>query len=109
MKHRVRAVAITDDGHLLAIKRIKPGRDPYRVLPDGGVESGDASLKDALLRGLHEELAATDADILALVQRIDEGPRRRVRLHHGRTRIRRVGQALGRPQALVRFRLRPGS
>ncbi|MFG1709608.1 NUDIX domain-containing protein [Nonomuraea sp. M3C6] len=66
MRDRVRAILITDDGHLLTIKRIKPGQNPYWVLPGGGIEADDVSLEGALHRELREELAG-EADIHALV------------------------------------------
>lgn len=71
---RVRALLITQDGDLLAIRRIRPGREPYWVLPGGGVEDGE-DLETALARELREELAAT-ADIHGLVYILD-GPQNR--------------------------------
>jgi 8-oxo-dGTP pyrophosphatase MutT (NUDIX family) len=38
---RVRALLITPDRELLTIQRVRPGQDPYWVLPSGGVESGE--------------------------------------------------------------------
>lgn len=67
MRDRVRGILVTDDGHFLTIKRIKPGLSPYWVLPGGGVEDGvDDSLKAASHREVREELAG-EAEILALV------------------------------------------
>ncbi|GAA2216483.1 hypothetical protein GCM10009850_119520 [Nonomuraea monospora] len=66
MRERVRAILIDHDGHLLTIKRIKPGQQPYWVLPGGGVEDTDTCLEDALARELREELGAETA-IHALV------------------------------------------
>jgi 8-oxo-dGTP pyrophosphatase MutT (NUDIX family) len=72
MSDRVRAILITPDRRLVTIKRIKPGRPPYWVLPGGGVEPGDPTLEDALHREIREELGGT-ADIHALVTVIDHG------------------------------------
>ncbi|WP_198168382.1 NUDIX hydrolase [Herbidospora yilanensis] len=52
----MRAILRTPGGHLLTIKRVRPGRAPYWVLPGGGVEPGDGSLEEALLREVREEL-----------------------------------------------------
>jgi 8-oxo-dGTP pyrophosphatase MutT (NUDIX family) len=70
MTERVRAVATTHDGRLVTIKRIKPGTEPYWVLPGGGIEPGDATPEAALTRELAEELGAT-ADIAAHIITID--------------------------------------
>lgn len=72
MTDRVRAVLITDDDRLLTIKRTKPGQASYWVLPGGGVESGDASLEDALRREIREELAG-EARIHSLLQVVQHG------------------------------------
>jgi 8-oxo-dGTP pyrophosphatase MutT (NUDIX family) len=65
MTDRVRALLITPDGDLLTIQRIRPGQDPYWVLPGGGVEPGE-DLEAALARELREEIAAT-ADVHSLL------------------------------------------
>ncbi|MEU8265843.1 NUDIX domain-containing protein [Sphaerisporangium sp. NPDC049002] len=75
MKERVRAILITPRGQLLTIKRIRPGREPYWVLPGGGVESGDTSLETALLREIHEELAG-QATISSLIHVLEENGER---------------------------------
>jgi 8-oxo-dGTP pyrophosphatase MutT (NUDIX family) len=72
MSDRVRAVLVTKQNRLLAIKRVKPGRAPYWVLPGGGVERGDRSLEDALHREIREELAST-ADVHSLIQVLRHG------------------------------------
>jgi 8-oxo-dGTP pyrophosphatase MutT (NUDIX family) len=66
MIDRVRAILITPAGRMLAIKRVKPGLEPYWVLPGGHVDADDASLEDALQRELREEIAgqATIASLL---------------------------------------------
>jgi ADP-ribose pyrophosphatase YjhB (NUDIX family) len=61
MNERVRAVLITPQGKLLTIRRDRPGSPTYRVLPGGHVEPSDASLEDALLREIREELAGAPA------------------------------------------------
>jgi ADP-ribose pyrophosphatase YjhB (NUDIX family) len=54
---RVRALLVTPNDDLLTIQRIRPGRNPFWVLP-GGVEAGE-DLETALARELREEIAAT--------------------------------------------------
>jgi len=60
MTDRVRGLLITPDGDLLAIQRIRPGQDPYWVLPGGGVEDGE-DLETALARSSPTPPAATTA------------------------------------------------
>ncbi len=67
MTERVRAILVTDDECLLAIKRTRPGVPTYWVLPGGHVEPDDADRASALRRELHEELAG-EAEVHALVQ-----------------------------------------
>jgi ADP-ribose pyrophosphatase YjhB (NUDIX family) len=71
MTDRVRALLITPDGDLLTIRRVRPGQDPYWVLPGGGVEDGE-NLETALTRELREEIAA-DADVHSLLHILDHG------------------------------------
>jgi len=71
---RVRAVLVTSDHDLLTIKRIRPGQDPYWVLPGGGVEVGE-DLEAALARELREELAAA-ADVHSLLYVLERGRER---------------------------------
>lgn len=71
MTNRVRALLITPDGDLLTIRRVRPGQDPYWVLPGGGVEPGE-DLDAALARELREEIAAT-ADVHSLVYVLGQG------------------------------------
>jgi ADP-ribose pyrophosphatase YjhB (NUDIX family) len=71
---RVRALLVTPDHDLLAIKRIRPGQDPYWVLPGGGVEAGE-SLETSLARELREEIAAA-ADVHSLLYVLERGPER---------------------------------
>jgi ADP-ribose pyrophosphatase YjhB (NUDIX family) len=85
VSERVRAVLVTGNGRLLTIKRIKPGQEPYWILPGGGVEAYDASLEAALHRELQEELAAT-AKIHSLIQVVHHWQDRHhiylARIHH---------------------------
>src|SRR6202034_4316706 len=74
MTDRVRALLITPAGELLAIRRVRPGQDPYWVLPGGGVDAGE-DLETALARELHEEIAAT-GDIHSLLHIVERGGER---------------------------------
>lgn len=56
---RVRAILLTQQDTVMFIKRVKPGAEPYWVAPGGGVEAGDATMRDTLLRELSEELGAS--------------------------------------------------
>lgn len=58
-RRSVRGILIDDQGHLLLIKRTRPGQAPYWTSPGGGVEESDGTLEDALRRELAEELGAT--------------------------------------------------
>jgi ADP-ribose pyrophosphatase YjhB (NUDIX family) len=66
MIERVRAVLTTPANTMLAIKRIRPGVEPYWVVPGGGVEPDDPDREAALARELREEIAGR-ADILGLL------------------------------------------
>jgi ADP-ribose pyrophosphatase YjhB (NUDIX family) len=74
MTDRVRGLLITPGGDLLTIRRIRPGEDPYWVLPGGGVEDGE-ELEAALVRELREEAAAT-AEIHSLLHILSHGAER---------------------------------
>lgn len=65
MTDRVRALLVTAGHDLLAIQRIRPGQDPYWVLPGGGVEAREDP-ETALARELRQEIAAT-ADVHSLL------------------------------------------
>lgn len=71
MTDRVRALLVTSGHDLLTIKRIRPGQDPYWVLPGGGAEAGE-DLETALARELREEIAAT-ADVHSLLYMLERG------------------------------------
>jgi 8-oxo-dGTP pyrophosphatase MutT (NUDIX family) len=71
MTNRVRALLTTPDGGVLTILRVRPGQEPYWVLPGGGVEDGE-DLEAALARELREEIAAT-ADVHSLIYILDHG------------------------------------
>ena len=72
MIERVRAVLITPDGCLLAIRRDRPDRATYWVLPGGHVDSEDQNIEAALSREISEEIAG-EADITSLLQVLDSG------------------------------------
>lgn len=72
MIERVRAVLVTPDGRLLAIRRDRPGRATYWVLPGGHVDPGDQSLEAALSREISEEIAGK-ADITSLLHVLESG------------------------------------
>ena len=64
---------ITHDNQLLTIRRVRPGQEPYSVLPGGGVETGEDP-NTALARELREEAAATaDVHSLLLILQQDTG------------------------------------
>ena len=73
MTDRVRGLLITPDGDLLTIRRIRPGQEPYWILPGGGEDGED--LETALARELREEAAATAA-IHSLVYIFNHGAQR---------------------------------
>jgi 8-oxo-dGTP pyrophosphatase MutT (NUDIX family) len=84
MTDRVRALLITPDNDLLTIQRIRPGQDPYWVLPGGGVEPGEDP-ETALARELREEIAAT-ADVHSLLHILEhDGGRQYFYLGRART------------------------
>ena len=70
MIERVRALLITPDGSMLAIRRDKPGRRPYWVLPGGHVEPRDLDREAALRREIEEEIAGVP-DIISLLYIMD--------------------------------------
>ncbi|MEV8395564.1 MULTISPECIES: NUDIX domain-containing protein [unclassified Streptomyces] len=70
MKQRVRAVLITPNNTMLAIKRVRPGVPEYWVLPGGGVEADDESLEATLHREVWEEIAGR-AEITSLLHTLD--------------------------------------
>lgn len=57
-RHSARAILIDDEGHLVLIKRTRPGQAPYWTTAGGGVEDSDASAEAAMHRELAEELGA---------------------------------------------------
>ena len=58
---------VTPDGCPLAIRRGRPGRATYWVLPGGHVDPGDQTLEATLGREISEEIAG-EADITSLMQ-----------------------------------------
>lgn len=75
MIERVRAVLITPAGHLLLIRRTRPGASPYWVLPGGHVEPDDANLHAALTREVREECGA-EPQIVGLLWVLEDEHRR---------------------------------
>ncbi|WP_372504822.1 NUDIX domain-containing protein [Streptomyces lavenduligriseus] len=61
---RPRALLVTPNGTTLVIKRIRPGVAPYWAIVGDGVEESDATLEEALLSEVREEIAG-DAEINA--------------------------------------------
>jgi 8-oxo-dGTP pyrophosphatase MutT (NUDIX family) len=72
MIDRVRAVLVTPDGCLLAIRRDRPDRATYWVLPGGHVDPEDQSLEAALSREISEEIGG-EADITSLLRVLESG------------------------------------
>ena len=72
MIERVRAVLVTPGGCMLAIRRDRPGRATYWVLPGGRVGPADQSLEAALGREIREEVAG-EVDIISLLHVLDSG------------------------------------
>ncbi|MFC9822432.1 NUDIX domain-containing protein [Streptomyces erythrochromogenes] len=77
MIERVRAVLVTADDTMLAIRRTKPNVPEYWVLPGGGVEASDASREAALHREIHEEIAGK-ADIIRLFHTMESDKERQL-------------------------------
>jgi ADP-ribose pyrophosphatase YjhB (NUDIX family) len=59
LNQRVRAILVKNPNTLLLIKRVRPGLEPYWVLPGGGIEQTDTSPEAALDREVREEMSAT--------------------------------------------------
>jgi 8-oxo-dGTP pyrophosphatase MutT (NUDIX family) len=57
-RRSARAILIDDDGHLVLLRRTRPGQAPYWTTAGGGVEDGDASIEAAMHREVAEELGA---------------------------------------------------
>ncbi|MGW1126782.1 NUDIX hydrolase [Streptomyces sp. NPDC002526] len=77
MIERVRAVLVTPDHTMLVIRRTRPGRPVYWVLPGGGVEPTDESREAALHREIHEEIAGK-ADIVRLLHTMESDGERQL-------------------------------
>jgi ADP-ribose pyrophosphatase YjhB (NUDIX family) len=98
MTDRVRALLVTSGHDLLVIQRIRPGQDPYWVLPGGGVEAGE-NLETALVRELREEIAAT-AEVHSLLYVLEHGEKRQyfyLTRVHSWSLIRRTAPARSSP------------
>ena len=72
MIERVRAVLVTPGGCMLAIRRDRPGRATYWVLPGGHVDRGFQALVSAIGREIREEVAG-EVDIISLLHVLDSG------------------------------------
>jgi ADP-ribose pyrophosphatase YjhB (NUDIX family) len=57
-RHSARAILLDDAGHLVLLRRTRPGQVPYWTTAGGGVEESDASVAAAMYRELKEELGA---------------------------------------------------
>jgi ADP-ribose pyrophosphatase YjhB (NUDIX family) len=68
---RVRAILITPSGRMLAIRRDRPGRETYWVLPGGHVDPGDPDREAALSREVREEIAG-ETQISGLLYVLEE-------------------------------------
>lgn len=77
MIERVRAVLVTADATMLAIRRTKPDIPVYWVLPGGGVEPSDESHEAALHREIHEEIAGK-ADVVRLLHTMESDSERQL-------------------------------
>lgn len=66
MIERVRAVLVTPEGRMLAIRRYRPGQATYWVLPGGHVDPADQNREAALSREIREEIAG-EPDIISLL------------------------------------------
>ena len=60
MIERVRAVLVTPDNCLLAIRRDRPDRATYWVLPGGHVDPEDQNIEAALSREISEDREGRD-------------------------------------------------
>lgn len=58
VRRSARAVLFDDEGHLVTIRRTKPGERPYWTTPGGGVAPDDPSRAAAAARELGEEIGA---------------------------------------------------
>jgi 8-oxo-dGTP pyrophosphatase MutT (NUDIX family) len=75
MIERVRAVLVTPDGRMLAIRRDRPGQPVYWVLPGGHVDAGDTSREAALRREIREEIAG-EPEVTSLLHILNAGDER---------------------------------
>lgn len=74
MIERARALLVTPAGTMLAIRRDRPGRPVYWVLPGGHIDPGDADAEAALHREIAEEIAGEPqiVSLLHILQSEDE-------------------------------------
>ena len=77
MIERVRAVLVTPDDCLLAIRRDRPDRATYWVLPGGHVDPEDQNIEAALSREISEEIAGEARAAICSRYRTCDPPRPR--------------------------------
>ncbi|MFE5774441.1 NUDIX domain-containing protein [Brachybacterium sp. NPDC056505] len=59
-----------DDSAIVMVLRTRPGRDPYGVLPGGGLEPDDADPLAGALRELTEETGLGGADVELVTSKV---------------------------------------
>ena len=68
---RCRAIILDNNiSHVASIKRIREGRQPYCVIPGGGIKQTDDSPVDAVKREIYEELSLTPKDYVIFEDRV---------------------------------------
>lgn len=69
-RERVRAILVTPNNTMLVIKRVRPGINPYWVVPGGGVEPTDPDREAALEREVREEIGG-EIDVMSLLHLLE--------------------------------------
>ncbi|MCX6729350.1 MAG: NUDIX domain-containing protein [Candidatus Saccharibacteria bacterium] len=68
---RCRAIILDKKvSHIASIRRVRMGRQPYCVIPGGGIEQSDDSPVDAVRREIYEELSLTPEDYVIFEDRV---------------------------------------
>lgn len=68
---RCRAIILDKNvNHIASIRRVREGRQPYCVIPGGGIEQSDDSPVDAVRREIYEELSLTQEDYVIFEDRV---------------------------------------